>query len=157
MSSNIGRSELLGAALSPITPFTMMEAALISLALTALGFLGGLMLSAQKRERGIKDWGKAIQGTRAHGDRVGWPTLPDDQLPGPARYLREHSVQQIGARLAGGVVQMASDLWSGFWVVKFATLAVLLTVVSVWPRRTLLVALVTHESFRFVAKPEVLP
>ena len=87
------------------------------------------------------DWGDALRGARAHGDRVGWPTLPDDQLPGPARYWREHSLRQIADRLAGGFARMALDLWSGFWVLKFAILAVLLTGVAAWPQRTRVAAL----------------
>jgi phosphatidate cytidylyltransferase len=60
----------LGAALSPITPFSVAEAALISLAMTLLGFLGGLILSAQKRRRGIKDWGTLIRGHGGMLDRL---------------------------------------------------------------------------------------
>jgi phosphatidate cytidylyltransferase len=66
----IASATLLGALLSPITPFTVLEAAVISLALTLLGFLGGLLLSAQKRERGIKDWGTLIPGHGGMLDRV---------------------------------------------------------------------------------------
>ena len=56
--------------MSPITPFTAAEAALISLALTLLAFLGGLALSAHKRRRGIKDWGTLIPGHGGMLDRV---------------------------------------------------------------------------------------
>ena len=60
----------MGALLSPITPFTVVEAAVISLLLTLLGFLGGLVLSAQKRQRGIKDWGTLIPGHGGMLDRL---------------------------------------------------------------------------------------
>jgi len=66
----IASATLLGAALSPITPFTVAEAASISLVLTLLGFLGGLALSAQKRRRGIKDWGTLIPGHGGMLDRL---------------------------------------------------------------------------------------
>ena len=56
--------------MSPIRPFTAAEAALISLALTLLAFLGGLALSAQKRRRGIKDWGTLIPGHGGMLDRL---------------------------------------------------------------------------------------
>ena len=66
----IASATLLGALLSPITPFTFVEAALISLVLTLLGFLGGLVLSAEKRRRGIKDWGTLIPGHGGMLDRL---------------------------------------------------------------------------------------
>ena len=84
------------------------------------------------------EWGDAVKGTRAHGDRVGWPTLPRDQLPGPHKYWREHSVREIAARIGGGLRQMAIDLWAGFWVFKFAVLYVGVTLLAVWPRRAIL-------------------
>jgi hypothetical protein len=81
------------------------------------------------------DWGDAIKGTRAHGDREGWPRLPAEQLPGPMKYWREHSVGDIGARVAGGFRQMAIDLWAGFWVLKFVVATLLATGYVLWPAR----------------------
>ena len=60
----------LGVALSPITPFSLAEAAIISLAITLLGFAGGLVMSACKRRRGIKDWGTMIRGHGGMLDRL---------------------------------------------------------------------------------------
>ena len=60
----------LGAALWWLTPFTVGESFLMSLILTVLGFLGGLVMSAIKRDRGVKDWGWAIQGHGGILDRV---------------------------------------------------------------------------------------
>jgi hypothetical protein len=81
------------------------------------------------------EWGDAIKGTRAHGDREGWPRLPADRLPGPMKYWREHTVGDITARLGGGFRRMAADLWSGFWALKFALLSVGCTVVVAWRGR----------------------
>lgn len=83
------------------------------------------------------DWGDAIEGTRAYGDRIGWPTLPPEHLPGPLKYWREHTVGDIGSRLAGGFKQMAVDLWSTFWALKFALIFVALALFTIWPRRAL--------------------
>jgi len=60
----------LGALLSPITPFSVAEAAILSFVITVLGFAGGLMMSALKRERGIKDWGTMIRGHGGMLDRL---------------------------------------------------------------------------------------
>lgn len=60
----------LGAALWWITPFAPWQAALIALTCTILGFFGGLVLSAIKRDRGVKDWGSIIEGHGGMLDRV---------------------------------------------------------------------------------------
>jgi hypothetical protein len=36
-------------------------------------------------------WREAEAGTKAHGDRVGWPDMPPDEIPSLAKYLREHT------------------------------------------------------------------
>jgi phosphatidate cytidylyltransferase len=60
----------IGTALWWMTPFTPAAAAVISLMITILGFLGGLVMSAIKRDRGIKDYGTLIQGHGGVLDRV---------------------------------------------------------------------------------------
>jgi hypothetical protein len=47
-------------------------------------------------------WQEARQGTRAYGDRVGWPDMPADQIPSLGKYLREHTLEQIGERFFRG-------------------------------------------------------
>lgn len=58
----IAASVVLGMLLCWMTPFSIGEAALVSLATTLMGFFGGLVLSAMKRDRGVKDWGGSIEG-----------------------------------------------------------------------------------------------
>lgn len=60
----------LGAALWWLTPFSIGKSFLVSLSLTVLGFLGGLVMSAIKRDRGVKDWGWAIRGHGGILDRI---------------------------------------------------------------------------------------
>jgi phosphatidate cytidylyltransferase len=59
-----------GAALWWITPFNPWQAALVALTINILGFFGGLVMSAIKRDRGIKDWGSMIEGHGGMLDRV---------------------------------------------------------------------------------------
>lgn len=63
-------STALGTALWWITPFSPWQAALLALTINITGALGGLVLSAIKRERGIKDWGSLIDGHGGMLDRV---------------------------------------------------------------------------------------
>ncbi|MBS1210220.1 MAG: cytidylyltransferase family protein [Proteobacteria bacterium] len=60
----------LGAALFWITPFTPLQAAGMALAITLMGFAGGLVMSAIKRDRGVKDWGHMIEGHGGMLDRL---------------------------------------------------------------------------------------
>lgn len=61
---------LLGAALWQITPFSPVVAGAMALLITLMGFLGGLVMSAIKRDRGIKDWGQLLQGHGGMLDRL---------------------------------------------------------------------------------------
>ncbi len=61
---------LLGGLLWWITPFTPLQAACLSFVIAVMGFLGGLVLSAIKRDRGIKDWGHLIAGHGGFIDRL---------------------------------------------------------------------------------------
>jgi phosphatidate cytidylyltransferase len=63
-------STAVGAALWWITPFNPWQAALVALAINIMGFFGGLVLSAIKRDRGVKDWGSMIEGHGGMLDRV---------------------------------------------------------------------------------------
>lgn len=59
-----------GAALYRVTPFTAVQAAGMALVVTALGFAGGVVMSAIKRDRGVKDFGALIEGHGGMLDRV---------------------------------------------------------------------------------------
>lgn len=65
-----GCATLIGAALWWITPFTVWQAGLMAIVITLMGFLGGLVMSAVKRDRGVKDWGQMIEGHGGVLDRL---------------------------------------------------------------------------------------
>ena len=63
-------ASLIGAALWWVTPFTPLQAGLLAFAITLMGFFGGLVMSAIKRDRGVKDWGHLIEGHGGLIDRL---------------------------------------------------------------------------------------
>ena len=69
-AGGIASATLVGAGLWWMTPFTMLEAALLALVITLSGFFGGLVMSAIKRDRGVKDWGNVIAGHGGFIDRL---------------------------------------------------------------------------------------
>jgi phosphatidate cytidylyltransferase len=61
---------VVGAALWWATPFTVWQAAVFSLLITIMGFFGGLVMSAIKRDRRVKDYGTMIEGHGGVMDRI---------------------------------------------------------------------------------------
>ncbi|QEE43612.1 phosphatidate cytidylyltransferase (plasmid) [Rhizobium sp. WL3] len=66
----IGSASLLGASLFWLTPFSPIEAGVLACIACIMGFLGGLVASAIKRDRGVKDWGHMIEGHGGMLDRT---------------------------------------------------------------------------------------
>ena len=60
----------MGAALWWCTPFTPWQAAGMSAVIVLMGFFGGLVMSAIKRDRGVKDYGESIPGHGGVMDRI---------------------------------------------------------------------------------------
>jgi hypothetical protein len=94
------------------------HSALIGLLITGISFFGvvGLYLIESKAVYGkyfynvnstfyiwYDSWGKAVEGTRAHGDRVGWPDMPPEEVPSMQKYFAEHSLFQVTQRITNGV------------------------------------------------------
>ena len=61
---------MIGTGLWWATPFTPLQSAGMSLAITLMGFAGGLVMSAIKRDRGVKDYGTMIEGHGGVMDRI---------------------------------------------------------------------------------------
>ncbi|OTG80386.1 phosphatidate cytidylyltransferase [Acinetobacter sp. ANC 4648] len=60
----------LGVTMSWLTPFNYWQATLIGFIVCIFGFFGGLVMSAIKRDRGVKDWGQLIHGHGGMLDRI---------------------------------------------------------------------------------------
>jgi len=61
---------LIGTLLWWITPFRPWQSALVALIIALMGFCGGLVMSAIKRDRGVKDYGASIPGHGGIMDRI---------------------------------------------------------------------------------------
>lgn len=66
----VASATVLGGALWWLTPFSPLQAAGMALLINLMGFLGGLVMSAIKRDRGVKDWGRMIEGHGGMLDRL---------------------------------------------------------------------------------------
>jgi len=63
-------ASLLGAALYRLTPFSPVAAGAMAFVICLMGFAGGLIMSATKRDRGIKDFGTLLPGHGGMLDRI---------------------------------------------------------------------------------------
>ena len=61
---------LIGTLLWWLTPFRPWQSAVLSLIIALMGFCGGLVMSAIKRDRGVKDYGSMIPGHGGMMDRI---------------------------------------------------------------------------------------
>jgi phosphatidate cytidylyltransferase len=69
-AGGVAAATLIGVGLWWITPFSVWQAGLMALVVCLMGFLGGLVMSAIKRDRGVKDWGQMIEGHGGVLDRL---------------------------------------------------------------------------------------
>jgi phosphatidate cytidylyltransferase len=69
-AGGVACATLIGTALWWATPFAPLEAAAMSLLIALTGFLGGLVMAAIKRDRGVKDYGTLIPGHGGVLDRI---------------------------------------------------------------------------------------
>ena len=82
-------------------------------------------------------WAEAKQGTRAHGDRVGWPAMPPEEIPSMSKYLREHTPKQIMERFLNGGRLVWSNVVDSYGYFKYVVIYVGLLFVAMrrhWTR-----------------------
>ena len=66
----VATAVLIGTSLWWVTPFSPLQAAGMSAVIALMGFFGGLVMSAVKRDRGVKDFGTVIEGHGGILDRI---------------------------------------------------------------------------------------
>jgi len=70
LAGSLVSAGLIGALLYEITPFNPWQAGAMALVVALMGFFGGIVMSAIKRDRGVKDWGHMIAGHGGFLDRL---------------------------------------------------------------------------------------
>ena len=94
-------------------------------------------------------WDEAKEGTRAHGDRKGWPDMPPEEIPSLTRYLQTHTWREIAQRELNGVQRLVRDRVGSYGYFKYAVAALVLALVLAWRRRS--VAWDALRRYRWVA------
>ena len=81
-------------------------------------------------------WDDVEAGTKAHGDRIGWPTMPADEIPTAAKYFQDHTPGQIGQRFfEGALVILITTTQSYGYVIYLALLSGIVFILALMNRR----------------------
>jgi hypothetical protein len=64
-------------------------------------------------------WQEVESGTKAHGDRQGWPDMPKDQIPSFQKYLQEHTTRQIVDRFFQGLLTLWERVTHSYGYAEF--------------------------------------
>jgi hypothetical protein len=84
------------------------------------------------------DWEQAKAGTRAHGDRVGWPQMPAGEIPTLQKYVREHTPSQMVNRVVAGATRIWREAASATGYLRYLLVfAALFLAAAVWQRARL--------------------
>jgi hypothetical protein len=67
-------------------------------------------------------WEEVERGTKAHGDRIGWPRMPAEDLPSARSYWKNHTLSQMTARLGNGIATVFRVAWSSYGYLKYAAI-----------------------------------
>jgi hypothetical protein len=82
-------------------------------------------------------WEEAKQGTKAHGDRVGWPDMPPEEIPSMSKYLHEHTVEQIVDRFTRGSARVLREASQSYGYFKYILIYLCLFLIGIlwsWQR-----------------------
>ncbi len=80
-------------------------------------------------------WDEVERGTRAYGDRDGWPQMPADQIPSLSKYLREHTRSEIVERVQQGAVSLVKSMSGSYGYFKYLAVYVgMLVAAALWQR-----------------------
>jgi hypothetical protein len=67
-------------------------------------------------------WEEVERGTKAYGDRIGWPRMQTEDLPSARKYWKDHTLSQMTARLGNGIVTVFKVAWSSYGYLKYAAI-----------------------------------
>lgn len=77
------------------------------------------------------NWDQVMSGTKAHGDAVGWPDLPDEQIPNMQKYIKEHTFQQMIDRFAAGAKSQYKNMVDPYSFFNYPLIYSILLVIAI--------------------------
>jgi hypothetical protein len=59
-------------------------------------------------------WQEVELGTKAHGDRIGWPDMPAEKIPSMSHYLQDHTLHEISLRFLKGADEVIVNVVNSY-------------------------------------------
>jgi len=81
-------------------------------------------------------WNEAKLGTRAYGDNISWPDMPQDEIPSAQKYVEEHTHYEIVSRQWKGIQSQAENLWNTYSWLSYLAIYTLAMVFGLWLARS---------------------
>ncbi|KAA3648257.1 MAG: hypothetical protein DWQ07_04495 [Chloroflexi bacterium] len=75
------------------------------------------------------NWTQALNTTRLHGDQLGWPDMPPEEIPSFQKYVREHAWEDVITRELSGLGDVALSLLRPYRMIPYQILYVILALV----------------------------
>lgn len=79
-------------------------------------------------------WDEVVKGTRAHYDRLGWPKMLPEEIPGPIKYWHDHTIPQIIARLVHGFIIVTTNAMGGIGYAQFFCIYFIICILAIVQR-----------------------
>lgn len=77
-------------------------------------------------------WREATEGTRAHGDAIGWPQMPAEEIPSLQKYLKEHTFSDVMNRLGKGLNNQLGNIRNQFSWLSYPIVFLLILGLATW-------------------------
>jgi hypothetical protein len=92
-------------------------------------------------------WADARSGSIRAGDRFAWPALSAEAVPGPLKYLKEHTPRQIARRIRDGLRYLFGESVRTYGYFKYVVFYGLAALLAALLNRRRTVELIREHSF----------
>jgi nitrate reductase NapE component len=98
-----------------------------------------------------ESWEDAKLRTKAAGDRVGWPDMPEEEIPSLTNYLRDHSAGEIAWRFCSGSSRVLNSMARSYGYLWFCLAYLAFAFWAAWKNRRVVTKLFLKRPWPVVA------
>ena len=95
-------------------------------------------------------WEEAELGTKAYGDRQGWPDMPAEDIPSLKKYLSEHTLGDVANRLLCGFCGIQERTFQSYGYVEFMIVYGIALILISYQNKDMWLNLFSQQEFPYV-------